>query len=57
MFMEKDQENEEEDEDEDEERPKISLASLIKLEVVTMSTGGIRMNIGQDEKKMAQLEQ
>ena len=54
MFMEKDQtisvNNEKSHDDiednEDEERPKVSLASLIKLEVLNIPTGGIRLNIG-----------
>lgn len=40
----------------DEERPKISLASLIRLDLLPMSTGGLRLNIGNDEKKIALLQ-
>ena len=44
------------DDEEDEERPKVSLASLIKLDLLPISTGGFRLNIGKDEDKMAKIE-
>lgn len=61
MFMEKDQtfsvnNDKSLDDEEDEERPKVSLASLIKLDLLPVSTGGFRLNIGKDEDKMAKIE-
>ena len=41
----------------DDERPKLQYDQLIELEMIGMTTGGIRLNIGQNEKKRALFEQ